>query len=244
MIAAGRRTAPAILLLTLIAVLAGTLPAEGTENGNSAATITASFGDSCSAFDAHSSKDISHVEIHYGDGRVVKDELIDAPDFSIEGGDEIDLAIVKSGTTSEHFACESPVAGSPPNAVLERRADVFDHQNSAGTWTDADCHSDFNNPEPTFCTISASGDGGSTVTVSFRGTGSTDPDDDIVSWSLDFGDGTPPASGTWATDPPAEVTHEYAQGCVCTVVLTVTDSAAHSSSDPMLVDVDNDPGLD
>jgi PKD domain len=74
---------------------------------------------------------------------------------------------------------------------------------------------------------------------------STDPDGDIVSWSIDLGDGTTPASGTWATDPPVEVTHDYGQlGCVCSVVLTVTDSAGHSSSDPMLVDGDNDPGFD
>jgi len=107
MIAAARRTAPATLLLALIVMLTGTVAAEGAENGNSAATIAASFGDSCSDFDAHSSKDISHVEIHYTDGRVGKDEAIDTPDFSIDGGDEIDLAIVKSGTTEQRFDCDS-----------------------------------------------------------------------------------------------------------------------------------------
>lgn len=94
-------------------MLAGTVAAEGAENGNSAATITASFGDSCSDFDAHSSKDISHVEIHRTDGRVGKDEAIDAPDFSIDGGDEIDLAIVKSGTTEQR---------STATALRSRRA--------------------------------------------------------------------------------------------------------------------------
>jgi PKD domain len=79
--------------------------------------------------------------------------------------------------------------------------------------------------------------------VSFRATGSTDPDDDIASWSIDFGDGTS-TGGNWTTEPPAEVTHDYGQlGCVCTVVLAVTDFAGHSSSDQMLVDLDND-GLD
>ena len=46
------------------------------------------------------------------------------------------------------------------------------------------------------------------VTYTFRGTSSTDPDNDIVSWSLDFGDGTSVA-GDWATNPPTEVSHEY-----------------------------------
>jgi PKD domain len=233
----------AAVLLALIATLAWSVTAEAAPNAKSAATIMASFGASCTDFEAHSSKDISHVEVHYTDDRVVKNEDIAGADFSIDGdtGDEIDFAIVKTGTTSEHFACESPLADSPPNAVLERRAGASDHQNPAGTWTDTDCHSDFNNPEATFCIY------GSVVAepVSFRGTGSTDPDGDIVSWSIDFGDGTTPASGTWATDPPAEISHDYGQlGCVCTVVLTITDSAGHSSSDPMLVDVDNDPGFD
>jgi hypothetical protein len=210
--------------------------------GNGVATITAdTFTDSCRDVSFHSSKDISYVEIHYADGRVVKDEDVTGPDFSIDGhtGDEIDFAIVKSGTTRDHFACENQRGDNPPTAVLERRAGNFDHQNPAGTWTDTDCHWDFvDNPGTTFCTY---GSGVGESTVSFRGTGSTDPDGDIVSWSIDFGDGTTPASGTWATEPPVEVAHDYGQiVCVCTVVLTVTDSAGHSSSDPMLVDLDND----
>jgi hypothetical protein len=233
-------------LISALIMAAGAIASPGAAlaapgNGNSAATTTGSFSDSCGDFAAHSSKDISHAEIHYADGRVVKDESVDGQGFSLDGvaTDAIASVIVKSGTTSEHFACESPIADSPPIAGLERRAGAFDHQNVAGTWTDTDCHWDFvNNPETTFCTY---GSGVGESTVSFRGTGSTDPDDDILSWSIDFGDGSTPASGTWATDPPAEVTHDYGQlACVCTVVLTATDSAGHSNSDPMLVDVDND----
>jgi hypothetical protein len=95
------------VVLALIAMLAASVGAEGAGPGNSAATITASFGDSCRDFEAHSSKDISHVEIHYSDGRVVKDEAIDGRDFSIDGGDELDLAVVKSGTTADRFDCDS-----------------------------------------------------------------------------------------------------------------------------------------
>jgi hypothetical protein len=81
-----------------------------------------------------------------------------------------------------------------------------------------------------------------TITATFRGTDSSDPDNDIVSWSLDFGDGTF-ASGSWSSDPPADVFHDYGPGTtscsgpfgVCVVVLTVTDAAGQSDSDTMLL---------
>src|SRR5687768_13594215 len=72
----------------------------GLAAGKSSATITGSFADGCRDFAAHASKDISHVELHYADGRVVKHETIQSHDYAIDGGggDEIDMAIVKSGT--------------------------------------------------------------------------------------------------------------------------------------------------
>jgi hypothetical protein len=81
------------------------------------ATVTGSFSDSCRDFEAASSKDISHVEIIYADGRVAKDESVDSPDFAIDGdaGDEIDLVMVKSGTTREAFGC----AGAPVPACSD-----------------------------------------------------------------------------------------------------------------------------
>jgi hypothetical protein len=102
-----RRTGAGAVVLALVALLASSVAVAGAQPGNSAATITASFGDSCRDLTAHSSKDISHVEIHYADGRVVKDEAIDARDFLIDGGDEVGSAIVKSGTTADRFDCDS-----------------------------------------------------------------------------------------------------------------------------------------
>jgi PKD repeat protein len=66
-----------------------------------------------------------------------------------------------------------------------------------------------------------------------QGTSSSDPDNDIASWSLDFGDGAS-ASGSWSTNPPTEVTHAYLPGQYA-VTLTVTDSAGRSDSDAMLM---------
>lgn len=102
----GRRALGALtpVLVAILAWLVAAPAALATPGrGRSAATITASFADSCRAFAAHSSKDISHVEFHYVDGRVVKDESISSHDYAIDGGagDEIEFAIVKSGTTSE-----------------------------------------------------------------------------------------------------------------------------------------------
>lgn len=99
------------LAVALVATPAWTVAADGAEKGNSAAAITAWFGDSCTSFDAHSSKDISHVELHYANGRVGKDEAVDNPDLSIRGVDELDFAVVKSGTTEERFECSSVPLG-------------------------------------------------------------------------------------------------------------------------------------
>jgi hypothetical protein len=76
------------------------------------------------------------------------------------------------------------------------------------------------------------------ITYSFRGTSSTDPDDDITSWSIDFGDGTS-TGGSWITNPPIEVSHEYLiHYCpTCSrdpAILTVTDRAGNTDSDALL----------
>jgi hypothetical protein len=71
----------------------------------------------------------------------------------------------------------------------------------------------------------------------FRGTASIDPDGDIVSWSIDFGDGTS-TGGSWMTDPPIALVHAYppfpdAVNISPVVTLTVTDSAGQTDSDAM-----------
>ena len=216
--------------------------------GNSAATITGSFSDSCRRFVAHSSKrgtqvgrDISYVELRYADGRVVRDEAVGDPDYSIDGGtgDEISVAIVKSGTTIEQFDCEAN--NGPPIAVLEVKlpagcvlwfADTntwacpLDTYGSEATvWRDVGIVGFGCEFDPSLCS----------VTLSFRGTSSADPANDITSWSIDLGDGTS-VSGDWTTHPPTEIVVPMTWlQFPRTVTLTVTDSTGQSSADTIVV---------
>jgi hypothetical protein len=232
----------------ILACLVAALPEAAAEPGpNSAAAISAVFADSCRTFIAQSSKDISHVELLYADGRVVKDESIDGPEFEVEGGagNELEAAIVKSGTTTRLFECALPA--SPPVALLEIRTpagnllegcfDFFagglmcNQSTPRVEWTSADQVPDTGGgasgifhwgcPDLSLCSF----------IFSFRGSASTDPDGDIASWSLDFGDGTS-AGGSWATDPPTEVSHDYSSAVCspCVITLTVTDASGQSGS--------------
>src|SRR5688500_2183908 len=115
-----RRAAVGALALALVATLAWA-GAAAADASSSDATITGSFSDGCRDFVSTATKlgsgqgkDISHVEIHYADGRTVKDETVDSPDYSLDGaaGDELESASVKSGTTVQTFAC--PRTNSPP----------------------------------------------------------------------------------------------------------------------------------
>jgi hypothetical protein len=230
-----------VRLLVLIATLVCTATALA-----KGATITAQpFTDSCRDVSFNSDKDISHVVIYYADGRVVRDETIDSPDYSINGGagDEIDSVDVKSGTTKKSFTCTA--TNSPPTAMLEMRTPAIDDPSG-------DCSSQFSPPD-LYCgyigprtvwtpwepgTVVWFFCGETTFSFDFRGTSSTDPDGDLASWSLDFGDGTS-ASGDWTTTPPTEVAHTYdfadftTERSIVVATLTVTDAAGQSDSDTL-----------
>jgi PKD repeat protein len=66
---------------------------------------------------------------------------------------------------------------------------------------------------------------------SFRGTGSTDLDNDITQWSIDFGDGTSTGLQSFITNPPANVPHRYSDQGDYVVRLTVFDSLGASGTD-------------
>jgi hypothetical protein len=241
------RTVLVAILAWLVAAPAALATPGG---GNSAATITASFADSCRDFAAHSSKDISHVEFHYADGRVVKDESISSHDYAIDGGagDEVEFATVKSGTTSEQFDCVQ--SNRAPTALLEIQTPqcydfwagglACDQSSPRTTWTGASQVPDTGGSDSgVFHWTCAVGYSLCPSTITFRGIGSSDPDGDITSWSLDFGDGTS-ASGSWSTAPPTEVAHTYPNYCgdgndLCVITLTVTDSAGQSDTQTILM---------
>ena len=251
------RVLPAALLVSWVAA-----PAALAGQGNSTATITGSFADSCRDFTTHSTKDISYVKLRYASGLVVKHENINSHDWAVDGGpgEEIASARVKSALTREEFVCEP--ASAPPTALLEIRTPPID-QTFVNCWEFFGLACDQSSPRTEWTRVSDVpnqgtqpgffhwGCGGQShpslcsFAITFRGIGSSDPDDDIESWTLDFGDGTV-VGGDWSS-PPAEVTHTYVQGPVgycagvpgaphlCGVTLTVTDAAGQSASDTLLM---------
>jgi hypothetical protein len=251
------------LVAALASLLAVQMVPAKAGGSNSAATISGSFADSCRDFSAHSSKDISHVEVHYADGRVVKDESIASPEYAIDGGagEEIEFVDVKSGKTSERFECAA--ANGQPTAVLEVKtpepcfasddglvACSGQHPRTAWSRSTTDLGYGLISffcswPDDQSCVDHVMPCGQldfyslCQVTYTYRGTSSTDPDNDIVSWSIDFGDGTS-TGGDWTTNPPTEVAHEYLDHHCPTcsrepATLTVTDSAGQTDSDAQLV---------
>jgi PKD repeat protein len=72
--------------------------------------------------------------------------------------------------------------------------------------------------------VTPTGDAISRVTrISFDGRQSRDPEQQSLTYSWDFGDGSPTASGS-------EVTHVFTGACACRVRLTVTDPTRQSDT--------------
>lgn len=72
------------------------------------------------------------------------------------------------------------------------------------------------------------------ITVTFDLSDSTDPDGTIVAYTLDFGDGTTPATGTDVTVP---VVHKYEAEGTYTAVLEVQDNAGKKDQDSVVITV-------
>jgi len=70
------------------------------------------------------------------------------------------------------------------------------------------------------------------VTVNFDISGSTDPDGNIASYELDYGDGSTHATGTDVTDA---LSHTYTDSGAFTVTLTVTDGDGRIGMDTATV---------
>jgi len=74
------------------------------------------------------------------------------------------------------------------------------------------------------------------LTVNFDGSGSYDPDGEIVSYYWDFGDGT--------TDSGESVSHTFRDPGVYTVTLTVTDDQGATGSDTIEISAGSGSGLE
>ena len=184
---------------------------------------------------------------------MIKDETITSRDYAIDGGAgyEIAFAIVKSGTTSEQFDCVP--SNTAPTALLKSRRTGQRVLRECLDFHSGGFICEQSSPRTVrTSSLRVPDNGGSdsgifhwgcgsftdhsqcSMIISFRGIGSSDPDGDIVNWSLDFGDGTS-VSGSWSTAPPTEIAHDYTNTANCSigrcfVTLTVTDSAGQSAS--------------
>jgi len=72
------------------------------------------------------------------------------------------------------------------------------------------------------------------ITVTFDLSDSTDPDGTIVAYTLDFGDGSTPATGTDVTVP---VVHKYEAEGTYTATLEVEDNAGRKDQDSVVITV-------
>ena len=72
------------------------------------------------------------------------------------------------------------------------------------------------------------------ITVTFDLSGSQDPDGEIVGWTLDFGDGSAPATGTDVTVP---VEHTYEAEGTYTATLEVEDNAGKKDQASVVITV-------
>ena len=197
-----------VLVAMLVSCVAAPAVLATPGHANCSATITGALADSCRDFTTHSSKDISYVKLFYVDGRTIKYEHINSHDWAIDGeaGDELDFVRVKSGTTVEEFACSPPTRvrrrssrstrpGRPGAGALLRllrRPDLRAVGPAHGLGGHGSAPRCRHRPaerfewgcgafsDPSLCSY----------TIRFRGTDDSDPDGDITSWSLDFGDGT------------------------------------------------------
>ena len=87
-------------------------------------------------------------------------------------------------------------------------------------------------PKPVIAIADGNPYGSAPLEITFDISGSHDPDGEIVSFSLDFGDGSAPLSGTDLSQP---IVHTYQQSGTYFARLTITDNQGKSTVSPGLV---------
>lgn len=94
------------------------------------------------------------------------------------------------------------------------------------------------NVPPTASLTASPASGDAPLATTLDGSGSSDPDDGIDTWTLAFGDGSPAQSGT---GQPGAVPHTYSSPGTYTATLTVADTAGQQSSASTTVQVTQPP---
>jgi PKD repeat protein len=131
------------------------------------------------------------------------------------------------------LSCSSPVNGGQLNHMKLAIADSGDQDLDSDVLLQA---GSLTVNRPPVARLTASPINGEwPLPVTFDGSGSSDPDGPLASWSLDFGDGTPAATGTGS--PPSSIPHTYADPGSYTAALTVRDAqgATDTASVPITV---------
>ncbi len=141
---------------------------------------------------------------------VVGGEIENVRTFSAEGFDGVDLELTPEGD----LAYLRFTDGTFNSGRLERIV--------------------FGNAPPPAVAHADPETGAAPLSVDFSADESIDPDGDLVSYSWDFGDGTPDAAGRTAT-------HVYDERGLYTATLTVTDARGVQSEDTVQVRVDVTP---
>ena len=103
------------------------------------------------------------------------------------------------------------------------------------TLTDPGDPGDPENQQPVAVASASPTNGPAPLTVDFSGTGSSDPDDDQLTYQWDFGDGSTPAQG-------ANAQHTYQSAGSYTASLTVSDGQGGTDTDSVTIVVDDPDG--
>jgi PKD repeat protein len=127
------------------------------------------------------------------------------------------------GAGSSDQSLSFPLTGLTPGTIYHYRVVATHSDNGTGDGKDATFTTDV---PPTAALKADKASGAAPLPVTFDGSGSSDPDGSIASWTLSFGDGI---STSGPGPVPSSIPHNYSSSCSCTASLTVTDNQGAQS---------------
>ena len=152
--------------------------------------------------------------------------------FNGSGSSDSDGTIASWTLDFGDNSAEAAGSGTPPSSLP--------HTYAAGTYTAVLTVKDDNgasgtdsvavdaNVPPTAALTADKTSGPTPLAVKFDGSGSTDSDGSIASWTLNFGDGS--TTGPTSGPVPSSIPHTYTSACSCTASLKVTDNQGAQST--------------